>query len=204
MLFDILVDFDASIPPLGLYACEDLPRENSKTSWSRRQVPEWRRGVRPLYFHQEWNRGLKPHLEQKGCSIYQYPVGEGEVLLDVPDAGRTWLKLIRISKIKVRKFGSHYRLDRLENYQERWDSLDFASALSRLWKPSFLAEKEIKMGVVLFIGFDKAQDPFGRELVVLKQSSPWENHGVVHENRVLTDLYERGFLTRLSAWARLT
>src|SRR4051794_33019637 len=104
-LFDFLVDFDGSIPPLGLYACDDLPAQD-------------RRKAR----HQEWHLGLRPRLAQIGCSVGDYFYDQ-EAVLAVPGIGSTRLKLVKISKIKVRKYGSHYRIDKMENYGERWDRL---------------------------------------------------------------------------------
>ena len=124
-------------------------------------------------------------------------------LSSVPDIGYTTLKLVRISKIKVRKYGSHYRVDRLENYGERWESLKLGKELSNLWKPSSLADRSVKMRVVLFLGFDKVEDPFARELSELGQSVPWGDRDVTYETRILRDRYDRNFSIRMSAWARI-
>jgi hypothetical protein len=184
-LFDFLVDFDASIPPLGLYACDDLPTNERRKSR-----------------HQEWHRGLRPRLTQIGCSVRD-DFYDQEATLAVPGVGYTKLKLARISKIKVRKYGSHYRLDRLENYGERWESLKLGKELSNLWKPSSLADRSVKMRVVLFLGFDKVEDPFGKELSELEQTVSWGNRDVIYETRSLRDRYDRNFSMRMSAWARI-
>ena len=184
-LFDFLDDFDASVPPLGLYACDDLPANDRRKSR-----------------HQEWHRGLKPRLAQIGCTVGDYFYDQ-KATIKVPDIGYTALKLVRISKIKVRKYGSHYRVDRLENYGERWESLRLDKELSSLWKASSIADRSVKMRVVLFLGFDKVDDPFAREFSELEQSVPWGNRDVIYETRILRDRYDRNFGTRMSAWARI-
>lgn len=190
LLFDFLDDFDASIPPLGLYACDDLPA-----------------GDRRKARHQEWHRGLKPRLEQIGCPawrhFYERRDSQGvEATLEVPGIGRTGFKLAKVSKIKVRKYGSHYRVDRLEDFGERWEGLRLERDLSDLWKASSLADLDTKMRVVLFLGFDKVEEPFARELSGLERSVPWAGRGVTYESRAMRDRYDRNFFIRVSAWAR--
>ncbi|WP_435017859.1 hypothetical protein TA3x_005479 [Tundrisphaera sp. TA3] len=180
-LLDCLEDFDRSIPPLGLYAAGDLPecsRINAREA--------------------EWHCGLLPRLKASGCSGF-WSMDHGHAF-DAPGIGPAKLKIIKISKIKVRKFGSHYRVDRLEDFSERWGRCKIDKELSRLWKPSSLAEPGRRLRLVLFIGFDKAEDPFARELQRLKASLDWSVHGVTHTTRVLEDRYERHFRMRFSVW----
>ena len=199
-LIAFLEDFDRSIPPLGLYACDDLPTtdKNLFTNVQEEVASSRVAAIKTRHL------GLKPRLELAGCRVRTTFLSEGHSL-DVPDVGETHLKILKISKIKVRKFGSHYRVDRTENYRRAagtaWDSTRNCSNLVE--GVLSLADGRLRMRVLLFIGFDKADDPFSKELSRLKEAVDWDAHDVTYETKVFTDLYERNFHIRLSAWARL-
>lgn len=185
-LLDALDAFDRQTLPLGLYACEEY---NAKD----KPFPR---------LHQEWHLCLKPCLEALGCRTGWTNIRNGEFSFNLPDGTRTEMSVVRTSKIKVRKFGSAYRIEPHNKYEERWQELRLGRELSNLWKPSALAECHIGLRVFLFIGFDKAPVPFGEELELLDEQLHWDENGASYETRTWADREDRHFFVRLSAWCR--
>lgn len=188
-LLDALESFDQKIAPLGLYASGDLAKDEKTRPW------------------QEWYLCLKPHFQQSGGAGSRYPCDQGKQNLmshfSLPEIERVYFNLIKISKIKVRKYGSHYRLDKHENYDERWKELKIDKHLGVLLKsPASLVNLRATLNVVLFIGFDKRHDAFADELRQLRQQLKWDERGALYFTRAWPDRYERGFGVRLSLWAR--
>jgi hypothetical protein len=112
------------------------------------------------------------------------------------------LVMVRISKIKVRRYGSAYRVDPHNDYLERWDKLRLNKRLSDLWKPSALEQGWVGMRLFIFIGFAQEAEPFHKELWQLDEQLHWEEHGALYQTHCWEDRYERHFNIRLSAWSR--
>jgi hypothetical protein len=193
-LLSVLEEFDEAVLPFGLYASDDLAgtdatKANTKSKPSR----------------QEWHKALAPYLQTEGyragrlMSINPYTY---RIWFHLPELGSVHLTVVRFSKIKVRKYGSSYRVDIHEARAERWKEVDVSRRISRLWKlPDDEASQDIE--VVLLIGFDKAKEPLSRELLELQRSLKWETKDVVYLTRAWEDKAKRGFAVRLAAWARL-
>ena len=185
-LLDALDAFDRKTLPFGLYACE-----------------EYRVKDKPYQrLHQEWHLCLKPCLEALGCQSIWGNIRNGEFSFNMPDGTRAEMRVVRTSKIKVRKFGSAYRIEPHNKYEERWQELRLDRELSSLWKPSALAEGHIGLRLFLFIGFAKEAEPFGKELAHLSEQLRWGENGANYETRAWADREDRHFFVRLSAWAR--
>jgi len=193
-LLDALQAFDREIAPLGLYASQDLAADVKAKP--RKYTP-----VKAARRTEEWGRCIVPLLQSCGVSVTERYLSPW-ALVTVPDFGYMQLHLVKISKIKVRKFGSRYRVDKHENYAERWAELRMDRLLSDLWSPSALADSTIRLRALLLIGFDKSDDPFRRELIQLREDIDWEKHDAELESRAWADRYERGFNIRLAAWTR--
>ncbi len=116
-LLDALDAFDQQTLPLGLYACEEFQAKDKP----------FRR------LHQEWQLCLKPCLDALGCRSDWSDLLDGRVIFDLPDGSHAEMWVVRTSKIKVRKFGSAYRIDSHQKYQERWKELRLERELSNLW-----------------------------------------------------------------------
>ena len=185
-LLNALDSFDTYTLPLGLYACEEFRAKDKPF----------------LRLHQEWHQSLKPCLESLGCRLRLEDVRDGRFWFDLPDGTHAELRVVRTSKIKVRKFGSAYRIAPHQKYQERWQELRLDRELSDLWKPSALAERHIGLRLFLFIGFAKEAEPFGKELRQLEEMLRWDEQGAHYETRSWADREERHFFVRLSAWCR--
>ncbi len=127
---------------------------------------------------------------------------DGAFNFNLPDKTRAEMRVVRTSKIKVRKFGSAYRLEPHNKYEERWQELRMDRDLSNLWKPSALAERHIGLRLFLFIGFAKEPEPFGKELAQLSEQLRWSESGSSYETRTWADREDRHFFVRLSAWSR--
>lgn len=184
-LLDVLERFDASIPPFGLYASSE-----TSTSGKARNL--------------EWYQALKPHFEKmktRPWTSYSFPNDEAHIMH--PDGSMWWLHLTKVSGVKVRKFGSHYRVDKTEDFRQRWEEEKLDKHLSALWSPSTQSLHLVTMNMLLFIGFDKAEASFEREIKALQQQVDWEPHGVTYCTRTWADRYERNFHVRLAVWARI-
>ena len=179
-LLNALEAFDAKTIGLGLYSSEDL------TSLGYSAI------------HQEWHKCLKTRLEKLQLRVSFDPAVEGLLRIITADRNVISLKALRISKIKVRKFGSSYRLDPHLEYPKRWKDLKFGTHLRNLWSPSY--EKQSK--ILLFIGFDAKREPFCDELGKLMEKYAFEKQGVTYLTRFWEDIYERNFSIRLCSWSR--
>jgi len=178
--------FDRRTLPLGLYACDEFKAKD-------KPFPR---------LHQEWHLCLKPCLEALGCSAAWADLRGGRFSFNLPDGTRAEMRVARTSKIKVRRYGSAYRIEPHNKYQERWQELRLDRELSDLWKPSALAEQHIGVRLFLFIGFAKEAEPFGKELAQLEEMLGWDRNEAHYETRCWADRENRHFFVRLSAWCR--
>lgn len=186
LLLDALEAFDKQTLPLGLYACDEFQMKD-----------------RPFHrLHQEWHLCLAPCLKALGCHIGYINLRDGQVNFSLPDGTYTHLQIVRTSKIKVRKFGSAYRVDSHNKYHERWQALRLDRELSSLWKPSTLARKGTGLRLFLFVGFAAEAEPFGKKLGALDAQLEWDKHGAGYQTRVWADRQDRRFFVRLSLWSR--
>jgi hypothetical protein len=194
-LFDALAEFDDKIQPLGLYASDELVKGQQN---------------RPQY--QEWQGAIVPFLESHECLFSCYLTQQRKyhsynASLHVPGLGGTYLRVVKFSNIKVRKYGSGFHVDNRENRRERWEKIDLSGHISSLWKQPnfnwFATDAEPNQSrLLLFIGFDKTQRPLERELSELQQLLHWDRKEVLYLTRTWPDKAGRGFGVRLAAWAR--
>ncbi len=190
-LVDCLEQFDTAILPLGLYASDELAGANP---------------VRSTY--QEWQGAIFPFLESQGCGASRFsPIDNfsSTAICHSPSIGTVTLALVKVSNIKVRRYGSGHYVDRQENRLGRWEKADLSGQLGQLWKPfgSRTYSWEIDARIVMFISYDKAQRPFEGELEELRESTKWENKAVAYQTQTWGDKAGRGFNIRLCAWSRL-
>jgi hypothetical protein len=186
-LLNALEAFDRAHPPYGLYASDELVTSNPRR-----------------HYYEEWHRGLKPYLESIGAKVADFNLRSRQPIayFDLPGVGSSRIKVLTLSKIKVRKYGSRYRVDRHESFDERWLESDIGKSISVFWKQAEPDRSDAVLGLVVFIGYDKAQRPFEAELVQLKELLKWDRHGVVYCTRTWQDIYERGFGIRTCVWAK--
>jgi hypothetical protein len=193
-LLNALDSFDEEALPLGLYACEEF---------QMRDKPYPR-------LYQEWVLCLAPCLERFGFKPFlpppskpnDYMVREGKFSFRLPDKKYGEFHIVRTSKVKVRRFGSAYKVDARAKYAERWRELRLDRRLTDLWKPSSLAESpSVGLRLFLLIGFARENEPFGKELTALESQLEWENQNVEYATRIWNDREGRAFFVRTSLWA---
>jgi hypothetical protein len=186
-LFDVLEQFDTDILPLGLYASDDLVE-------GKKQKPR----------HQELHKAIFPYFLSQGFSeeFYFRDNYASCSSFKTPDGGVIGLTVVKFSSIKVQKYGSGYHVDKHEDRKHRWEQADLSGHISALWKQPDMFDSELEARLLLFIGFDKSQRPFERELVELEQTLKWNEKNVCYLTRTWLDKAERGFSVRLSFWSQ--
>lgn len=196
-ILDVIEEFDAATAPFGLYAARDIllePRPKEvlgEFSTLTQRRPEL--------------RSLQPFINELSHVTNWANENKKGFRFTAPNLGLVDLDLVRTSKIKVRKYGSAYRLDKHENFAARWEQLDLGENIARLWAPlgyyGYHSPPDVRM--LLFIGFDRAARPFEREFAELKPHQNREAHGVTFVSRQWEDRFERKFFVRAALWARL-
>jgi len=189
-VFDTLQEFDSTTQPFGLYSARDIllqPNANEITLPFTTRM-EAREDLQDL---QKFWRGLV-HVDERAS------LNTPRFSLLLPDFGFTSLQMARTSKIKVRQYGSKYHVDKHENFDERWGQLGMDKAIAALWSSG---NAGVPLRLLLFVGFDKAQRPFERELRELKPHQTRASHGIEFFERTWDDSVGRGFKIRAGLWA---
>lgn len=188
-IFDALREFDQDVRPFGLYAARDVllqpnPSEVVRPFLDQMKAREHCQDIKEFYLKfadvQRWSK-----LNTSYFSFF------------VPDFGSVSLRMARTSKIKVRQYGSRYHLDKHENPKERWRELQLDEAIPKLCRQQ--ADNDWQM--LLFVGFDKAQRPFERELSELKAHQTCVSHGIEFFEQTWDDAIGRGFKIKAGLWA---
>ena len=196
-IFDALQEFDRLSAPFGLYAAGDLAGEEPPKKLRRgKWWEEWGRW-KANRDHPEWNGTLRPFFGSEQ-EILQTVHVWGVLPFEFRDFGRVSLELKRVSKIKVRQYGSKFHVDKHENFDERWDKLAMDKAIGDLWSSW---RPEVNLRLLLFLGFDKAQRPFERELGELKPHQTRASHDIEFFERTWDDSVGRGFKIKAALWA---
>ena len=151
-LVDCLEKFDTAILPLGLYASDELAGANP---------------VKSTY--QEWRGAIFPFLESKGGSprtVVSFNNSLSRASCQFAELGKVEIALVKISNIKVRKYGSGYQVDKQEDRSGRWARANLEGQISQMWTPTnrWSGIPKCNANIVLFVGYDKTQRPFEREL----------------------------------------
>lgn len=187
-LFDALQEFDRTVQPFGLYSVRDIPSQVKPQDVVRpfKQQIELRGDLQEIHEFcddladvRRWGGSDDPHFH-----------------LAVPDFGSVSLQMVRIAKIKVRQYGSRYHLDKHLNYEHRWENLELDKEILKLRQ----RRAENMWQMLLFLGFDKAQRPFERELGELKSHQERVNSGLEYFERSWDDANGRGFKIKLALW----
>jgi hypothetical protein len=180
-LLDALEVFDATIAPVGLYAAEEYQMQDK---------PQPRLKV-------EWEQCLKPVMKAMGCN----PLGR--VLFERnqasihfrPNGEVSCLEMIRLSKIKVRRYGNAYRVDPHLDFSSRWKEANLAGSLNQLAK--YYSRPG---GLLLFIGFDSDPKPFSVELDDLQSGAAFSKRFEKAMVRTWDDPHGRGFKVIAALW----
>lgn len=169
---------DVADGPHGLYSCHDLEPTRPPTS-----------------LYREWNVGLRPALERFGATELSARSPFAEPSFHVAGLGLCELHIRRVATIKVRRFGSAYRVDDRADRSEHWDAADIGTLLNRLRHPR---QWQRRLTMVVLIGFAREARPLEREL----QQIARDMQGLESAERSWPDRYGRAFSVGVTVWWR--
>jgi len=180
LLLDKLQDFDLELAPVGLYGIRDSGNP---------AVPH------PL-LKLEWERLLKPLMHSLGCNPTKHWLADKRGDFRFQDGGPIeLLRVVRLSKIKVRKYGNAYRVDPHNEFEHRWKEAAIGATLDHLWK-----WRTRTASLVLLIGFAKERNPFSKELSQLQDTSTFKKRFQSALVKTWDDPYKRGFKLITVLW----
>jgi len=178
-LLESLDVLDQSLDPHGLYACHDLdPAGSART------------------LHREWATALQPALVQLGARDFFASAPFDQATFTLSPLGQCQVTLRRLAKIRVRRFGSAYRVDDRVEYPERWRRADIPALLNDLRHPKPQARNGLH--VLVLVGFTREAQPFEKELESMESAM----RGLEFQTRTWLDRYGRAFSVGLMAWWR--
>jgi len=180
-LLDTLREFDVKIAPVGLYAAEEYQMQHD---------PQPRLKV-------EWEQCLKPAMKAIGCN----PIGRVNYDRNCASiqfkagASISCLKVARLSKIKVRRYGNAYRVDPHLDFSARWTEANLSGLLNDL------AKYDSRPGsLLIFIGFAAELEPFSAELDELQSGTAFQRRFNKAIIRTWDDPHGRGFKVLAALW----
>jgi hypothetical protein len=169
---------DVADGPHGLYSCHDLEPSRPPTS-----------------LYREWNVGLRPALEQLGATELSARSPFAEPSFHLAGLGLCELLIRRVATIKVRRFGSAYRVDDRVDRSEHWAAADVGALLNGLRYPR--AERH-RCSMVVLMGFAREEHPLERELRQIAR----DTKGLESAERSWPDRYGRAFSVGVTVWWR--
>ena len=140
---------------------------------------------------------MRPALVQIGARELYAAAPYDRAIFMLSPFGQCRVTLRRVAKIKVRRFGSAYRVDDRVDYADRWARADIPGLLNELRHPKAQWQKGLQ--AVLLVSFGREAEPFEREVAALGSSM----QGLEFETRAWPDRYGRAFSVGLMAWWRV-
>jgi len=186
-ILDAMAEFDQQAKPVGLYAPEELGIKAHTRSRS----------------DAEWKEVLAPTLKAMGCRFDRHrwvAPREGRFSFIAPDHLDGYLQVVRLSKVKVRRYGNAYRVDPHHNFSERWQKAGIDSKISALASESRWKSYGFSHRLLLLIGFSTEANPFSNELADLEQDSGWPKKPISYVSRSWPDPHNRKFNTFAALW----
>ena len=180
-LLRALRTFDEEAAPQGLYAISE--RRGS-------EHPD------PINWG-DWNFVIRPTLVNLGITNSRsdrIDIGKGIFEIGSRTCHPLTLHYVRLSKIKVRQFGNTYRLDRRQDFSDRWEAAQLQSHLYAL------AKKKDQERLLILLGFSQESRPFRNELTELSKLNKNANDNRVHFIETWLDPHQRGFRTLCAMW----
>jgi hypothetical protein len=174
---DALEELDQAAAPLGLYSCHDLDPNRPAS-----------------HLYREWAAALQPALVRLGATDVSARAPFDRLQFHLAPFGRSELAVRRLAKVKVRRFGSVYRVDDRVDYAARWAKADLPDLLNTLRYPEKGWAKAFRM--VILIAFARETHPFRQELGAVKR----DMRGLELLNRSWPDRHGRAFFVGLTAW----
>lgn len=192
-LLAALEQFDCKIAPQGLYAAEEHRVKEPLQRWEA----EWKLCLMPVLKAAGTTFANKGRLERYP-SPFDHNSSAVKASFIVPKLGQIQLTMIRLSKIRVKLYGNGYRIDPHLDLSHRWSKLPFVTFLKDSRQDRPIRFKVHSM--LLLLGFDVKQDPFGNEFSDLRKKRNWEHLGWNLHTRSWADPQQRGFFTRAAIW----
>jgi hypothetical protein len=186
-LLDALMAFDEHAKPVGLYA----PEEFNPTT-----PPAPRAKI-------EWEQIYAPTLKAAGCFVKRPRVREfsdGRYSFVTRARQDGHLQVVRLSKIKVRKYGNAYRVDPWRKFPERWLEAGMERKVSALDQQRYHSMQCKDCHLLLFVGFSAEEEPFAEELAHLEQETAWPKWTTRFSQRIWPDPHNRKFNTIAALW----
>jgi hypothetical protein len=168
---------DVADAPHGLYAGHDLEPTRAPTS-----------------LYREWNVGLRPALERSGATDLYARSPFAHPTFHFPEIGACELLIRRVATIKVRRFGSAYRVDDRADRSAHWADAGIAALTNGLRYPRSDGPRRLSM--VVLIGFAREAAPLERELQQLAR----DTRGLESASRCWPDRYDRAFSVGVTVW----
>lgn len=137
---------------------------------------------------------IVPELKALGYRVESGYRGAHVSFSSSEGASRIWLETA--SKVKVRKFGNRYMLDRHAGHEARWGESTIERLVSDLWNIS--SQKASEMAVL--VAYDSTAKALEEDLRDLERKLRWSEHGVVAQHRTWADPHGRGFHTGAYVW----
>jgi hypothetical protein len=191
-----LEHFDSAIGPEGLYASEERGSSYPGCRWGQ----EWTQCLVPCLANVgavcNGSGGFRENSRHSFCSVpglNQSP-GTATATFHLSKGKGVEIDMIKISKIKVRKYGDTFRVDPHFDFFGRWESLRLSSYL-RHFQP-----KRSSPRFLLMVGFDGRREAFLKEVNSLKDDCNWEKLGWSMLTHSWQDPHHRGFNTRAALW----
>jgi hypothetical protein len=174
--------FDESAKPFGLYAIREA------RGLAKLDPENWG----------EWKFVLKPTLADLGFISTKAHFPSGSFEFRAADGHRLFVRLVRVSKIKVRKYGEAYRLDPHYEYPMRWKYAGLTTHLRSFAEDRLRAER-----LLVFLGFADEARPFEAEFAELAKGSRARMPMAKAESatEIWMDPHGRGFRTLCASWA---
>ncbi len=177
-LLEALHELDVKAAPHGLYAIREHKVKEGELH------PE---------FKMEWELALAPVLKELKCNPPKFTRSVRENIFGFQ---RTTpleeLAMVRLSKVKVRKFGNQYRVDPHQDFSQRWEESEIAALVTQTMKHPG--------NILLFIGFSDEAEPFAEEFAELETTKTFQENMAKPIRRMWNDPHGRGFKVMVSLW----
>lgn len=190
-VLNVVEEFDATTAPLGLYSARDIllqPQPNDATQ-KFAKIAE-----------REDLRVISPFIQKLSDVSRWAKDNQVRFFNPISPTESFELTMVRTAKIKVRKYGSSYQLDKQLDFSQRWQAVELDEEIARLKR----LNSKIPIGILLFVGFDRVTRPFEREISVLKNHQKRKENHIEFFSREWKDRYKRGFWVRAAIWVRQT
>ena len=206
-IFDALQEFDRLSAPFGLYAAGDLAGAEPHKQATRGQLWEQWKKWKIARDHPEWEGALQGVFERRNRELKVELSGSAS--FELPSQATGHFEIKRLSKIKVRQYGSKYHVDKHENFSQRWNEMRMDKSIADLWSSLHndvwnSRNTNVHLRLLLLLGFAKATRPFERELQELKPHPTRASHGIEFWERTWDDPVGRGFKIKAALWAHRT